>query len=206
MTNNEEGDSKLAQQLAELEWDKEPSHDLWTDISSRIRFISNKKDIKKQTVRWMPAAIAASLILALVSVFFSYGSFIKSNELDKHRIAMASYQQAQLALIEQQHKMVRVQFSTMLEQQADSLSPGCVRAVKMLMADIDSASNEIKMALSAQPNNPDFTSLLVRTYQQEIKALSRFKNRSSGLSNSLPNEQSTERPINPESETRGISI
>ncbi len=161
-------DSELNHKLSNLEWNIQPDRDLWPDISSRIYFAD--KTIKSTPV-WMPFAMAASLVLATVALVFSSMTYQHSLDANKYQASLAMYQDAQLALIEQQHQMVRVQFSQLLQNKRNSLSPGFVSELETLMLNIDTASIEIKKALILQPNNPNYTSMLVRTYQQEIKFL-----------------------------------
>ena len=91
------------------------------------------------------------------------------------------YQQAQLDLIEEQHQMVRVQFVQILQQGGSSLNPAFVDEIQQVMSDVDSAAEQIKEAMKTQPNNPDYASMLVSTYQHELKLLNRIKSRQ-GLS------------------------
>jgi hypothetical protein len=155
-----------------LDWDIEPENDLWPQVSSKMRFAKNRK---KKRYSWSSAAVATSLVCVLASLFFSFKSYQRSNQLEQNQALMLSYQQAQLTLIEQQHQMVRVQFLAVLESQSDDLDPSYVTEIKTLMSNIDQASVEIKEAISLQPSKPDYASLLVTMYQQESKALKRFK-------------------------------
>jgi hypothetical protein len=161
-------DLELSNKLKNLEWDLQPNRDLWPDISSRIRFADKTR---KSTPVWMPFAMAASLVLATIALVFSSMTYQRSLDTDRYQATLAKYQESQLALIEQQHQMVRVQFSQLLKNERDTLSPEFVSELETLLLNVDTASAEIKNALNLQPNNPDYTSMLVRTYQQEIKFL-----------------------------------
>ena len=162
----------LGRRLTELDWDMQPKRDLWPDISSRIHF-SDRKIKAKARPAWLPFAMAASVVVATVSLVFSTMSLQRSNDADKYATTLAMYQQAQIQLIDQQHQMVRVQFSQLLERERDTLSAGFITEVENLMMTVDQASAEIKKAMAAQPNDPDYASMLVRTYQQELKFLNK---------------------------------
>lgn len=180
--NTKLNDSELNHRLSDLEWDIQPDRDLWPDISSRIRFAVKAR---KTTPVWMPFAMAASLVLATVALVFSSMTYQHSLDADRYQATLAMYQESQLALIEQQHQMVRVQFSQLLQNERNSLNPEFVSELDALMLNIDTASTEIKKALILQPNNPDYTSMLVRTYQQEIKFLNTIQSSRVNLDNAV---------------------
>ena len=173
---NEPIDIEIKRKLADLEWEIQPSRDLWQDISSKIRF-ADRKLRSKQKPAWMPIAMAASVVLATVSLVFSSMTYQRAQDADRYQAALVMYQQAQLGLIEQQHQMVRVQFSQLLQNGRDTLNPAFVVEAETLMMNIDAASGEIKKAISVQPFNPEYTSMLVRTYQQELKLLNKVNSK-----------------------------
>lgn len=177
-------DEELSKQLAQLDWEIEPDRDLWPDISSRIRFFQRTTSMtpKARTDRrrnWAPYAIAASVLLACFSLLFSFMSFQYALDNKQNQQAMLLYQQAQLNLIEEQHQLVRVQFVQLLQH--ESLSPDFVIEAENVMQQVDSAAAEIKQALKNRPNSPDYHSMLVNTYQHELKLLNQLKS-TSGLS------------------------
>lgn len=171
----------LGTELGKLEWDLEPQRDLWPDISSRIRFAERAKTrgtssgSQKPAARWAPFAIAASITLAVTSLFFSSLSMQYARDSQRNQQALIAYQTAQLSLIEEQHQMVRVQFIQLLEQGKDSLNPDFVNEIQQVLFEVDSAAAELKTAIKAQPENPEYSSMLVETYQQELKLLNQIK-------------------------------
>ena len=181
MKDKPSNEHDLSQQIAELDWDSQPRRDLWPDISSKIRFANNKtKHRNTRKSYWIPTAIAASLVLAIGSVMFSSMLYQQNQDQQnladqKYQSAMALYQQAQLQLIEQQHQMVRFQFAGLLQNQRENLDPDFLAEAENLIENIDFAAAEIKNAISTQPNNPNYTSMLVRTYQQELKLLNKVR-------------------------------
>ncbi|NNC99501.1 MAG: hypothetical protein HKN85_04915 [Gammaproteobacteria bacterium] len=180
-TNRSPSESDTDQQpgykLAELNWDLQPARDLWPDISSRIRFADRqlKPSAKIKKASWQPFALAASVVFATVSLVFSSMTWQKAQDADKYQAALAVYHAAQIQLIDQQHQMVRAQFSQLLQRDRENLDPAFVTELETLMTNVDLASAEIKKALAAQPNDPDYASMLVRTYQQEVKMLNKVK-------------------------------
>ena len=175
-------DFPLDQHLAHLEWDTPPQRDLWPDISSRIKFAERRKKI---TTRWQSLAVAASLVLAMGAIVFSTATYQMNVETKRLQASMILFQQAQLALIEQQHQMVRVQFTQLLQHKRNSMDPQLVLDSELFMNTIDRAAIEIKNAMALQPNDPNHASMLVSTYQQEVNMLNRISsdNRSTTQSN-----------------------
>lgn len=173
-------DEELVQKLAALDWEIEPEKDLWPDISSKIRFADRAK-ASKRSRSWAPFAIAASSVLAVVSILFSSMSMQYARESQRTQEAMVMYQQAQLSLIDEQHQMVRTQFVQLLAQEQENLNPAFVTEIQQVMEDVDNAAEQIKEAIKTQPSNPDYPSMLVNTYQHELKLLNRVKSRN-GLS------------------------
>lgn len=174
--SNSKNEAWLEHELQNLDWDIEPSRDLWPDISSKIRFAERRashSDSKRRVLA--PFAIAASTVIAAVSLTFSYMSYQMVQETNRNQQSLALYQQAQLNLIEEQHKLVRVQFISLLQNDADQLNAEFVSEAKQLMLQIDQASAEIKRAIEQQPNNPDFAAMLASTYQQEVKLLNKVR-------------------------------
>ncbi len=170
--------SDLSQQLAELDWEIEPQRDLWPEISNQIdATVLAELPNKKSPPNWLPMAVAASLVLAVGSFMFSSMIDQQQQATQRYEAAMALYQQSQLKLIEQQHQMVRLQFANFLSQADSNVSPDFIIEAQALMNNIDKAAAEIKSAMSLQPNNPEYTSMLVTTYQQELKLLNKVKNK-----------------------------
>lgn len=164
----------LSVELADMQWEISPERDLWPDIEQRLSHLS---PIKKNPAQrgWMPYAVAACLILTVASTFLASMAMINSQRMVQAQEAMALYHQAQLDLIEQQHQLVRVQVVKLLALENNNLNPNLVAEMKKVMVDVDLASAQIKNAIKLQPNNPEYPSMLVSTYQHELKLLNRIR-------------------------------
>lgn len=172
-TDNNPENNQLGLQLADLNWEIEPERDLWPNISSKIRFADRANKTPRKSL-WMPLSLAASVAVAATALFFAGLNYQKAEDAQIYQAAMEKkYQDSQLALIEQQHQMVRAQLASLLHNTGGSNSSDSefVMEVQNLMQNVDQASSEIIKAISVQPNNPNYTSMLMRTYQQEIKML-----------------------------------
>ena len=177
MNGTGEQDRELNSEIARLDWELQPEKDLWPGIRQSI---SQPKPVPAGVVklefrRWIPYATAASLLLGFAVLMLSLPNFQQMQLNQRHQAAIAHYQESHLLLIEQQHGWIRNQLQDLVERNQNQLSPTFIEEAETLMANVDRAANEIKMAISAQPNSPAYTSMLVRTYQQELKLFNRVK-------------------------------
>jgi hypothetical protein len=131
----------------------------------------------KSTVKrlWMPMSMAACMMLALGAFVMSSLSFQRAQDTYQLQASYIDYQKSQISLIEQQHAHVRAQFTTLLSGELGTINPATVADVQAVLLTIDSASLELKEAILAQPTNANYSSMLARTYQQELKLLNKFK-------------------------------
>lgn len=166
---------ELEQQLNSLDWEIQPKHDLWPTIKAEIEEPAPRVVFLNNSPKpWGNYAIAASLLIAIFSVTFSFMSYQQMKNGQQQQLAVTHFQQAQLQLIEEQHKLVRSQFIALLEAKPEHLDANYVREAKLLMQNIDQASDELKLAIKANPDNPNYASMLVNTYHQEAKLLKKL--------------------------------
>ena len=166
--------------LPELEWDIQPERDLWPDIHSNIRF-SPRETQKSKRSYWVPSAIAACMMMAMGAFVMSSLSYQRAQDTYDLQASYVEYQKSQILLIESQHKQVRAQFAALLDGELGPIDPEAVAEIQMVLMSIDEASLELKQAILAQPMNAKYSTMLARTYQEELKLLNKFK-KSNGLS------------------------
>jgi hypothetical protein len=184
--------------IKELEWDIQPERDLWPDIKSSIRFAgkpeavdsssdpatsidSNVVVISAKRLPWVPMSVAACLMLAFGAFLMSTLSLQKAQQTYDLQANYIEYQKTQISLIEQQHQQVRAQFTALLSGEIGNLNPSSVAEITAVLMTIDDASNELKKAILAQPMNANYSTMLERKYQQEIRLLNKVKT-ANGLS------------------------
>jgi len=157
---------------------------LWPDIKSNIRFAGKPEacevdDIMVQAqvkpVPWAPVSIAACVILAFGAFVMSSLSLQKAQQSYDLQANYIEYQKTQISLIEQQHKQVRAQFTSLLSGEVGNLNASTVAEISAVLMTIDDASGELKKAILAQPMNANYSAMLARTYQKELKLLNKFK-------------------------------
>lgn len=185
MRESKDNTSSDANYLDQLNWDIQPERDLWPDVHSNIRFASKPKlatsvdDVlvnSSTTQRlWMPMSIAACMMLALGAFIMSSMSFKRAQDTYALQASYIEYQKSQINLIEQQHSQVRAQFTALLGGELGPINPATVAEVQAVLLTIDTASLELKKAILAQPTNASYSSMLARTYQEELKLLNKFK-------------------------------
>jgi len=174
--------------LDELNWDIEPERDLWPDVHSNIRFAGKPKvEFEYEqpeavatgpgTVRrlMMPISMAACMILALGAFIMSSMSFQRAQDTHELQASYIEFQKSQISLIERQHQHVRAQFTALLSGELGPINPTTVAEVQAVLLTIDNASLELKEAILAQPTNANYSSMLARTYQEELNLLNKFK-------------------------------
>lgn len=175
--HDQQDNDRLDEKLMMLDWDIEPGRDLWPDIANRIKTTRQDKESKFAEQSWIPYAMAASFLVAVVSLLFSYMNFDHSQINGDYQSTFVVYQQSQIELIEQQHQIVRMEFSQLLQNQREVLDPAFVHEVETTLRTIDKAAEELKMAMLEQPYNPNYSFMLVRAYQQEIKLLNKIRSK-----------------------------
>ena len=81
--------------------------------------------------------------------------------------------------------MVRAQLMNFVQNDPSIASPELVSELATLMTNIDLAASEIKKALILQPNNLNYTSMLVSTYQHEVNFLHTIQSSQVKLENAV---------------------
>ncbi len=171
--------------LGDLDWDIQPERDLWADIDSNIRFSGKPQRIDESQPRnstdkaarktWLPLGVAACAVMAVMSVVMSGMSLQRANQTYELQAKMVEYQQSHITLMEQQHKAVRAQFVSFIENQSMPLNAQAAQELRTTLATFDKASSQLKEALIAQPTNTGYAATLAATYQQEAELLNKIK-------------------------------
>jgi hypothetical protein len=189
MSDKEQNLNDDVKYLDKLNWDIQPERDLWPDVHSNIRFagkpqlfVESKDSQTRGTASknsfqrlWLPMSMAACMMLALGAFVMSSMSFQRAQDTYQLQASYIEFQKSQISLIEQQHSNVRAQFTALLAGELGTINAATVGEVQAVLLTIDNASLELKQAILSQPTNPNYASMLARTYQQELKLLNKFK-------------------------------
>ena len=174
--NDNKNNNQENRVLPDLDWNIEPDRDLWPGVQASIRFSG-----KAKRSYWVPASIAACLVMAMGAFIMSSLSFQRAQQSYDLQASYVEYQKSQIKLIETQHRLVRAQFTSLLNGELGEIDPSSVAEVRAVLATIDEASLQLKEAILAQPLNANYSTMLARTYQEELKFLNKFKT-ANGLS------------------------
>ena len=155
--------------LGNLDWDIEPSRDLWPEISAKLKQDSNLsgatdlqstdgfeplqvRDNIRSHPSWMPVAMAACLTIAIGSLSLSYYSMNRNSEYMELQAAVLMQHQETIRAIEAQHEEVKTNLVALLSNQNGALSPTLVAEAQAILNTTDAASEQIKRAIE---NSPD---------------------------------------------------
>ena len=159
--------------LQELPDEEAPQRDLWPQIEAQLPV----RETKIYNRRWMPVALAASLVVSFGAVWLSWNNL---------QTAKAFYASSQQGIDEQNQLSIQSQIDTM-EHEYGLAKSALLAQIGMnsansdedLLADVKSnliiieqATSELKAAIAKQPEDPALLKLLNTTYQQELAVLS----------------------------------
>ncbi len=176
-------DESLKKEFENFDFSVEPERDLWPGIESLIdandQIDSDNNVIALPDTRknnsslpnWLPYSIAASLILCTVSILFNVFAYQKLSDMNTEQYVQVKEQLDQMALLEQQHSLVRAEINQFLLKEEKLLDPNLIIEIRQALHAIDSASRELKAGLNADPENTHFSDMLNEAYQQEAGIL-----------------------------------
>ncbi len=205
---------KLASEIQNLAVESSPSEDLWPGIEQRIRAYeslpnlnkgesSRRSETKFYRAKWIPWAIAASLVVSLGSLSISWqqlekaevllaeleqprrsnvieGNVIKGNEVQASYASLDTSSsngkglQTQVNLMEQEFKLARVGLMSRIAMNRSKIDKNLLKDIQERLQEVESAASILKQAIAEQPNNLVLAELLKTTYQQELNVLTQL--------------------------------
>ncbi|MCO7226432.1 hypothetical protein [Pleionea sp. CnH1-48] len=154
----------LEQAVAALSDEVEPSRNLWPGIESRLQTPIERQPYTGS--RWMPHAVAASLVVAVSSLAFSVFTWQHAQAINSEQVALLE-QNMEIRLLEQRHRLMRANFQQKLDEYADSMDSAVVADIRNSLFVIDEALEDLRVAMAKEPENPRLAKLLVETYRQQ---------------------------------------
>ncbi|MCP4414468.1 MAG: hypothetical protein GY808_18085 [Gammaproteobacteria bacterium] len=159
-------DNEIITQLAsELKAVHEPERDLWPVIEEQIRGGYQEH----QTGQWMPFALAASLLISVISIGFS-GYLYLNVSADSNLVAEQSSANP-VDLIENSYRVAKAAYLTELATDKRQLTPEMRKVLRKNLEIIDQAASEIHAALKISPNDIFLMDTLIQTRDKEIELL-----------------------------------
>ena len=162
--------------LDSLDWDIEPSRDLWPEIEAKLsEHTVSTAPIYQTQSKWMPMAMAACLMLTVGSMSFSFYALNQNNQQVQMQTALLLQQQEAIRSIELQHEEVKSQLVGLLQNPGDTLSPTLVADANDILNTTELAAKQLKRAIAEDPSQSLYLKKLARTYRQEAELLKRIK-------------------------------
>ena len=165
---------ELQRHIADLATEDEPQLDLWSGIKARIeqpKFIS-------RTPKWIPWAVAASLIVSIGSVSFSWQNLQNAEEIYSQLKTETNHEQLsglnQVALIEDSYKIAKASLMETIVKPNSSIDSQLMSQIEDRLVDIEFAAALLKVAIEKQPTDSQLHLLLKATYQQELEILTQI--------------------------------
>lgn len=166
----------IRRQLKMLDKTIEPDKDLWPEIAEKIRGIPQHEGHQPVTRRWLPAAMAASLLIVIGALGFTgYSNYTVQHQDDSIIVDGST-----IALIEQPFKVARSGYQSVLVANKQQISPHIRALLEKNLQIIDDATQEIRLALKENPNDPFLTDALLLIRQKELQLLNQITTQNLG--------------------------
>ena len=173
----------LNEQINSLAQEQDMANDLWPDIKANIA----RPETKYYTARWIPWAIAASLVISLTSLTYSWNNLQQAKSLyarmenvqnvEPPRIQDSDYEnsiQYQVNLLEQEFKIAKAGLLSQISMNRAHIDEKLFSDIEIQLTDIEQAVLLLKSAIKQQPENTNLPRLLTTTYQQELEVLTQL--------------------------------
>ncbi|MEJ2513658.1 MAG: hypothetical protein P8080_01175 [Gammaproteobacteria bacterium] len=166
-----------------------PSRDLWPEIRARIEEPARPP---ARRTSWFPAALAASVVVAvaLVALLRTSGPSAPPEAMTAGRLPPppipASFGPS--ATLGAHYQAARASLAGDLEQRLEALPPDSREVVARNLAAIHSAVAEINAALENDPGNVFLQQLLMDAYHDELAVLADLRRVTDRISNSQRNQ------------------
>ena len=179
----------LNERIASLAKEEAMQNNLWPDIKMSIAKLETKSrlETKYYTARWIPWAIAASLVVSLASVTYSWNNLQHAESLyarmenqqqpNENKTQDGSYEnsiQFQVDLLEQEFRVAKVGLLSQISMNRANIDEKLFLDIENQLADIEQAVVLLKSAIKQQPGNTNLPRLLTTTYQQELAVLTQL--------------------------------
>ncbi len=150
----------LEDALRTLPREASPQHDLWPGIARRLE--------QKPRTQWLPVALAASVLVSVISAGFTWK--IWSDQREQQALQLAQQQSARdmVQSWQQPYQTARASYAEQMPSLLANLDEQTRAEVARNLQIIQSASQNIATALEKDPNDPTLRRLLLQTLDQEL--------------------------------------
>lgn len=151
----------LQRQLGDLPRELNTPRDLWPGIAARME--------RKRTHAWIPAAVAASLVLSVVSALFSWYLLEQRRDEAAYQLQISQM----LNQIESPYQATLANFRTQWPQTRERLDPQTATVIEENLRVIREANARLQKALENKPYDPVVQELIRRTLSAQIDVYKR---------------------------------
>lgn len=160
------GELMLARAIRDIDREMMPERDLWSGIERKIADHPHESK-QKGRMNWMPYGIAASLVVAIVSLTVSIGGLsgvgtgyadIVSSEASFNRMSV-------------EHIQVLNPLVTRFNQINENLAPEILEDIYRNLEIMEAARRDIEARLRQDPNDHRLVEMLMRIHEQELELL-----------------------------------
>jgi hypothetical protein len=144
----------LQNALRDLPQEMQPSRDLWPEIAQQIN--------RAPRQRWVPMALAASVVVSLLSVGASFYLYQQQQVMQTDMASLT------LQKLESPYQMALARYETQWPSVKQKLDPETAAVVERNLRIIATARDELAKALHKDPNDQVVQELLRKTFSQEI--------------------------------------
>ncbi len=177
----------LNEQIAALSNEEVMHNDVWPSVKRVI----SRPETKFYTARWIPWAIAASLVVSLGSLSVSWNNLqqakslyaqaeqsnLEQQDVDELAHLRSMYEQSldyQVSLMEQEFKVAKVGLVSRISMNRAHIDEKLFEEIEKQLTEIEKATQLLKLAIRSQPANSNLPRLLRATYQQELAVLTQL--------------------------------
>ncbi|WP_444997878.1 hypothetical protein [Aliikangiella sp. IMCC44359] len=171
-------EKQLAAALAALPKEASPSRDLWPEIEAELTAPVTPVT-KAYKSRWIPIAMAASLLISFAALWMSWSYFEDAKQLyaTNHQLKADSKErniQAQIKSMEHEYSLAKSALLAQIGMNSAHTERNLLADVKSNLIIIEQATQALKSAIMQQPEDPALIKLLNATYQQELVVLTKL--------------------------------
>jgi len=160
------GDLELARAIRELGKELTPGRDLWPGIERNIADYPQKAG-RSSTWNWMPYGVAASLLVAVVSLSVSLG-ILNGEAVGKSDVVSADTSLDQMAI---DHVQVMNPLVTRFNQVNENLAPETLDDIYRNLEIMAAARRDLEAQVRKSPENRRLVEMLMSIHQQELDLL-----------------------------------
>jgi len=176
---------ELQAHIVDLATEDEPRVDLWPGIKAKIE----QPMVTYRTPKWIPWAVAASLVVSIGSVSFSWKNLHQAKEIYSQLKIKTNHEQAngltQVALIEDSYRIAKASLMQTIAKSNSSIDRQLMSEIEDNLVDIEFAAALLKVAIKKQPTDSQLHLLLKATYQQELEILTQIAKLDTKLDKSI---------------------